>query len=591
MKKRFLLSVLILFTAIILFSPISFAQDDLNINRWLVDGTLLKSGDLKISEDITFNFNDDFNGVYRDIILKGTDGVKDVSISEMIDGKEVLYKQVKDAKKGDRDKFTSYIDGSNLELKIFSPSKDESKTFRLKYTLKNVALKHSDTGELYYKFLGKENETHIDYFSVNLHLPQFEKEKIKIFAHGPQEGKIYFSDETIKSEVTDVEGGEFIENRILFPREYIPLSENIGEKNFNSILKEEKAFAQKVEKEIEEKAKRKDLFSKISIYLGVLAAPLFMLLFYKFRRNEDVFEKMTSPYPDDITPAELSLFMNKVISPRAFLASLFQLSYKGYIDIKEIEGDKGSKEYEFKRIQKTPKDLKANEVFLLDWIFDSAQNDNTVTTLELEEYRNKNSTMFYRSQTQWNKLVREDLKSQDYYDPLAKKWGVSIIVLSLIWIVIAIITFVFESVYGLVPLVTGIGILIYGIVLIYSPNERGYIQANLWNDFKDQIQKKSKKNIDISDDKALIYAIALDLPMKNLNSFRNSVGNEYYPLGWGYLFFLTNKSGGSQFEDKFTNRFYGYAENSSSGSSGFGGGGGFTGGGGGGAGGGGAGGF
>lgn len=591
MKKRYLLSVLILSIAIILFSSISFAEDDLNISRWIVNAILLKNGDLNISEDITFVFNDDFNGVYRNIVLERIDGMENLSIAEMTSGKEIYYEKFEKAKNGDKNRFTLNNNKENLELKIFSPSQNEKKTFRLRYTLKNVAIKHTDTAELYYKFLGKENETHIDYFSVNLHLPEFEKENIKIFAHGPKEGKVYFSDKTIKSELNDVKSGQSIENRILFPKEYIPLSPNTGWEDFNSIVEEEKSFAHKVEKDIEKKEMRKDFFSKVSIYLSLLAAPLFMLLFYKFRRSIDVFEKMTSPYPDDITAAELSFLMNKVISPRAFLASLFQLSYKGYIHIKEIEGDKDSKEYQFKRIDKTPKDLKSHELFLLNWVFYSAENNNTVTTLDLEEFRNKNSTKFYGSQTEWNKLVRGSLKSRDYYDSSAKRWGTYIIVLSLIWIIIAIVTLSFESLYGIIPLVAGIGISIYGIVLIYRTNDKGYIQTKLWKDFKVQMQNKSKKNIDIDDDKAVIYAIALNLPMQNLNSFRNSVDNEYYPLNWGYLFFLTNKNGGSQFEDKFTNRFYGYAGSSSSVSSGFGGGGGFTGGGGGGAGGGGAGGF
>ena len=289
LRKRYLLSFLILFIIIIVFSSTSFAEDDLNISRWIVNAILLKNGDLDISEDITFSFNDDFNGVYRNIILEKIDAIENLSISEMVSGKEVAYKKVEKAKNGAKDKFTLKSGKDSLELKIFSPSDKEKKTFRLKYKLKNVAVKHSDTAEFYYKFLGKENETHIDYFSVNLHLPEFDKENIKIFAHGPQQGKIYFSDETIKSEVSDIRSGEFIENRILFPKEYIPLSKKIGKQSFNSIVEEEKALTNKIKEDVEKKAIIKDTFSKISMYLSLLAAPLFMLFFYKFRRNRDVF--------------------------------------------------------------------------------------------------------------------------------------------------------------------------------------------------------------------------------------------------------------------------------------------------------------
>ena len=73
MLKRNFVLFLVLF---LIFVPIvSFAEDSLSITRWKIDSTLLDNGDLSISEDITFNYNDTFNGVYRSIVLKGTDGV------------------------------------------------------------------------------------------------------------------------------------------------------------------------------------------------------------------------------------------------------------------------------------------------------------------------------------------------------------------------------------------------------------------------------------------------------------------------------------------------------------------------------------
>lgn len=591
MKKKILLNTIILFVIITFFSSISFAEDDLNISRWIVNATLLKNGDLEVSEDITFNFNDDFNGVYRNIVLDGIDSLENLSIHEIVKGDQVLYNLVKKAKNGEKNRFTSKIEDKVLVLKIFSPSLDETKTFRLSYLLKNVAVRHIDTAELYYKFLGSENETQIDYFSVNLNLPQYDKDKIKIFAHGPRQGTIYFSDGKIKSEIQSLNSNEFVENRILFPKDYIPMSRKYGEKSFASILKEEEEFALKIDRDLEKKAVRKELLSKTSLYLSALSVFIFAFLFYKFRRNTSVFEKMESPYPDDITPAELSLFMSQTIPTRALLASLLNLSNKGYIDITEIDGKKDSKEYIFQRTHKTIDNLKDHEVFLLDWIFNGITNTNIVSTIDLENYRNKHSSKFYGSQTKWNKLIKADLVTHNYYDNSAKNWGIGVIILSLIWFVLAMLTFAAESIYGMMPLFVGIALLITGIALIYRTSDKGYIQLKLWKSFKESMISNSKKNIDLENDQALIYAIALDVPMEGLNKFRTSIDENYYPLSWGYLFFLTNSKGGSQFEDKFTNRFYGYAGSSTSSSSTFGGGGGFSGGGGGGAGGGGAGGF
>lgn len=590
MKKRTFSLIVLL---IIIFSSlsISFAQDDLQINRWLIDAHLLENGDLEVSEDISFNFNSDFNGVYRNIVLEKIDSIENLTVLEIDKGAKIPYREVEEAREGDRNKFTLARDKKDLEIKIFSPSADEVKTFRLKYLLTNVATIHSDTGELYYKFLGEENKTYIDYLSVDLFLPSFEKDNINIFAHGPEQGKIYFSDGKIKMEISNIEPDEFIETRVLFPREYILSSNNLGNKDFSSILKEERVLAERLEKDKREREANESLFSKISIYLSSFIGLISLLVFYKFRRSKDVFENMTSIYPDDITPAELSLFMNKVISPRALLASLFNLSYKGYLEIESIENDRGKfkDQYIFTKKSKSREDLTASEVFLMDWIFNHIGSGDSLTTMDLEDHRKKNSMKFYKSQNKWNKLVKEDLKKRDYYSEKGKIFGGIIIFLSILSFAVGIISLVFSSLYGLIPLFLGIFTLIYGASLLYKTNDKGYIQYRLWQDFKNQLKNQRDKNIDIDDDKALIYAIALDLPMEDLDNYRTSVAHSYYPLGWDYLYFLTNEAGVSQFEDTFNNSFYGYnSTNTSSTGAGFGGGGGFTGGGGGGGAGGGA---
>ena len=138
-------------------------------------------------------------------------------------------------------------ENNTIRVRIFSPSDDEEKTFRVSYVLKNVAIKYNDIGELYYKFLGAENQTPIGSFRVNITLPQADTyNQVKVFAHGPQNGKISKEDNrTYSFYVEDVPEDTFIEGRLLFPREFIALSNNIQDKdNLNNILEEEKLFKQ-----------------------------------------------------------------------------------------------------------------------------------------------------------------------------------------------------------------------------------------------------------------------------------------------------------------------------------------------------------
>src|SRR5699024_8077514 len=120
------------------------------------------------------------------------------------------------------------------------------------YTVNNVAIMHSDTGEFYYKYLGDENETFIDNFTATLSLPEFSQNDINIFAHGPLNGNINFNDNNqIVLQVEEVDANNFIEARVLYPTSYTPLSNKTGNSDLNAILDKERAFQQEMERDLE----------------------------------------------------------------------------------------------------------------------------------------------------------------------------------------------------------------------------------------------------------------------------------------------------------------------------------------------------
>ena len=164
--------------------------------------------------------------------------------------------------------------------------------------------------------------------------------------------------------------------------------------------------------------------------------------------------------------------------------------------------------------------------------------------------------------------------------------------MSVITMVVAIITLTFESLWGLLPVFLSTFLLIYAISIFVRKSDKGYVQYKLWQDIRKDFrnQRNLMKDYDyIPKDKTLIYALALGLPMKHLNTFRDYISDSYSPAHWSYWYFMTNKHGGSSFEDRMYSSFYGSSASTTSSS--IGGGGGFSAGGGGGAGGGGAGGF
>ena len=163
-------------------------------------------------------------------------------------------------------------------------------------------------------------------------------------------------------------------------------------------------------------------------------------------------------------------------------------------------------------------------------------------------------------------------------------------ILGFIALVFGVVSIASGALYGIAVIVISLVVSIYGIIIASRLSDKGYIQKGLWDDFNKEIKSKDRRSTKDISDKDLVYAIAMDNSVEDINSYRSGYPMSYFPLYWGY-FFMLNNNGGSRVDDSVGNSFYGSTGASSSTGPSFGGGGGFSGGGGGGAGGGGAGGF
>ena len=80
-------SIIFLILIMVLSFPLKpYAEDSLSISRWLIESELLENADLYIEEDINFDYSGKFNGVFREIVLEKTSGVKDIEVGQIRDG-------------------------------------------------------------------------------------------------------------------------------------------------------------------------------------------------------------------------------------------------------------------------------------------------------------------------------------------------------------------------------------------------------------------------------------------------------------------------------------------------------------------------
>lgn len=207
MKRKFKLLIAIIFIAlaIILFSG-SVEAKSYNIENMDMQVTVKDDGSAQIKHSLTYKFNGDYNGIYIDIpynlddseyedVIKqykineklyNGDGVIVENVFETTNGKNTEYQLVNHASNGDNRKYTTTAKNGTYQIKVYSPSHSEKKTFDIYYTIKNLCVKHNDVGELYYNFIGGEWECDINKLNIDIYLPNNQSE-LKIWGHGPLE--------------------------------------------------------------------------------------------------------------------------------------------------------------------------------------------------------------------------------------------------------------------------------------------------------------------------------------------------------------------------------------------------------------------
>ena len=157
MKKNIFKSFLFF---LILFFSISIksfaAEKSFTIDKLDINAVILPNGDVNITEQLSYNFTGNFNGIYRDYNLKGCSGCQ-INEVKIIDQNNNEYVAANNSSETDLTYEVSNSDG-NKKLKLFCKSSDEIKTFIINYTIQNAAVKYSDVGQLYWNFYELNDE-------------------------------------------------------------------------------------------------------------------------------------------------------------------------------------------------------------------------------------------------------------------------------------------------------------------------------------------------------------------------------------------------------------------------------------------------
>lgn|GEM_PF-2753735 len=440
--KKLIKALITALVFIFMFSVNAFAADkSFSVNGLNIEATLRDDASLDIVEDLNYKFTGDFNGVTRDLRLKGAQGyeIKKVLIKESSgDFKEIPQGE-------NNNQYTIINNGSNgITIKIYSKSKNEKKTFRIIYSVKGAAVLYKDTGELSWNFYSNENKISVKNISLKVMLPSEDLKDVRFWGHGP----LYGNSEKVDNKhllftAPDLDNGSFIEARVIFPREFISKSTNvINENKIDTILAEEKDRADKSNKEREEARERaakneansrrfKKLLYLVLGLVGIGITILIVFLVKDSKKYKQALNAYRSQYPlfqgkyyrelpSDYPPAFAAEIIYSGLNDNTSIisATIMDMVKRKIITVVESEEVTGiirkttKKDYGFKvDFDKLEKSGYSFEKELVRWLLKYSSDESIISFKEIKKKTKSESNArdFKDEFESWTSVIEEEI--------------------------------------------------------------------------------------------------------------------------------------------------------------------------------------
>lgn len=386
MKKKIkILMTLIIAIIAIFILQIKVEGKSYYIEEMDIDATILENGDLQIEQTLEYSFNGQYNGIYitiptqyenkEDTITEISDDIYNVenvemqSVKVIKNGNEIEYRKTNKAYNGENGVYTEENSNKEYQLKIYSPSQNENKTFQVNYILKNVCVAHKDVGELYYNFIGGEWECTIKKLTIDIWLPN-NQEEVKVWGHGPDNGVSEIVDNThVRLQVNNVATGKYVAARVVFDKSNIANTTKISEIEALDIIYEDEEQIAKISDAKQNYTKRVYIFALILIVYWII-------LLVKYERDkkypiinineEELFEKYN--------PVLAGCFQgSRDILARDIIAVILNLIDKKCIalELKNKLDNTENYAYILHQVVDSEQNMDKIEKYVYDWLFDN----------------------------------------------------------------------------------------------------------------------------------------------------------------------------------------------------------------------------
>jgi len=524
MKNKRLIKYLLvsLFICIIFVLPKGtvYAEDgQTTINNVDLKINIKENGQYEITEFLTIKFDGKFNGGFRDISSNRLGKFENVKISLIQGDKEIPFTRNDSAENGDINVFEVIKrERSFYRIKMYIPSNDVERTFKISYGFSEGARLHEDIGEFYYNFWDKGYNSPLKKISATVNFPKgFNKDDLKIFFKGNKGLFKILDNKSIYFESQNISSKDYVTGRILFPK--VLLKEGVkGTRNKEDILKEEKNIKEREVKK--EKLKRNfDILAIGNTCIGLVLIVIFCLGREKNKTNLDI-----SGAPADITPALVTRLLSRSIDISTFISTLLDLSRKGFLNIESFSRN-GSEDYKITILQADTSILREHERYILKILMEYSNFTGILSLKDLSKYMKFNYTKFEQKLVVWGSLVKKEFKTLGFIDKTKRTFAKLNILVGCIIIGLSIVGIISNSTKCIVSIIVSIVVIILGIASFETLNSDGYAEIGRWKKLKGYFENRRFDYIssDYPLDLYFSYMICLGVSNNVLQNFREFI--------------------------------------------------------------------
>ncbi|SHN30069.1 DUF2207 domain-containing protein [Gracilibacillus kekensis] len=390
--KRMALLFIFVFTIILLPLPV-FAVD-FSIENSEINAYLQENGDVEVSEQHTYQFDDDFNGITRTLIPKEETQIINFEASE---NNEILDVEQEE----------------NL-YKVYRSGSDEKITVDLSYTISNGVEVFSDLAQFYWPFFDTSNESTYQNMDIYVHPPQSTEEVLALGYDEAYGTSTTNSDGVVHFAMGEVASGSNGDIRVAYNPTLFPSASLIEN---NTIREEIAADKLRLEEEAAAFKSRQEVLNLISPYIVGLFTISLIVLFFRTRsiKNRRLWEVERSSSPSYLLPnQEMSLpatmlYMRNMYANSDFLsAALLDLVRKGYV--------KREDDSNFTVVDSNTDH--PHESILINWLFYKIGEKEVFSLTALESYtKNEDNHSTYNNDFhKWIESVKDETKGYDLVD-------------------------------------------------------------------------------------------------------------------------------------------------------------------------------